>query len=173
MARRAFLALPLLVTAGCAHDPNMGSRADAEVVLERMTCAAGTLVVSFDPALHAIVRRDGDEIAFASFRERRAESPSCESTSSETLAPLGYDDSQLAVGTYRRVELECRPTQPVEIVVHAIFDGDHPGKIVGSALVLATGTRAKKVTILSAVVKNQGDPQASRVYRAPSSCRRF
>jgi hypothetical protein len=62
----------------------------------------------------------------------------------------------------------CTTSKPVRVAVHAIFDGDHPGRTLGSLLTLSVG----RATILGAVLQNKGDPNASRVYRAARFCRR-
>ena len=45
------------------------------------------------------------------------------------------------------------------------------GAIVGGNLVVGVGTDPRLRVIASAVLKNKGDPYASRVYRAAAYCK--
>jgi hypothetical protein len=166
MAGRAVIVLAALACGACGR---------GEVIVQPVTnldaqfvkCRPGTFKVVFDPAERVAVTHDGQEVAFASF-ERRSTDGACGSAVPATsLSSSLIDAGRPRAVVYHRVELQCAASEPVEVAVHAIADGDHPGQTVGSVLTL----RAGDATIVSAVLKNKGDPQASRVYRAADVCR--
>ncbi len=171
MASRVILLSLVALACGCAEDevamePVTNATADLDVQV--VSCAAGTFRVVFDPARRVTVTRGGRQVAVASFRTRSADGACGDAARRKTLPPATTSEARLGAGIRRRVELECAMSRPVQLTVHAILDGNHPGKIVGSTLALQTA----QTTIVAAVLKNQGDPNASRVYRAPAFCRR-
>jgi hypothetical protein len=170
--RGVFFVLAALAASGCAGDEvtlppqaTVTAIATADVDLRAVTCVAGTLRVAFDPANRVTVTRGGQRVVFASFDRRNADGACGAAVHRKTIPAT--DDGLLGGGISRRVELSCTATGPVQVAVHAILDGDHPGRSVGSTLTLRVG----RTTILSAVLKNMGDPIASRVYRAKRVCR--
>jgi len=165
MRGRALVLVAAAVVIGAA---SAAARQDARAKLgfEVATCKAGTVRVVFDPARSVVVTRAGRRVAFASFDGHSADGACGAAVRQTTLAVT--DDSLLGPGIYRRAAFACTTSKPLRVAVHAISDGDHPGRTLGSSLTLSVG----RATILGAVLKNKGDPNASRVYRAARFCRR-
>jgi hypothetical protein len=171
MARGVALLLLVALACGCGEEEvtlEPMTQATAGLDVQIVSCAAGTFQVAFDPARQVTLRRNGRQVAFASFEKRSADGACGRAAHRRTLPPGRTSEARLGAGIYRRVELECAAPSRVRVTVHAILDGNHPGKIAGSTLGLETA----KTTIVGAVLKNKGDPNASRVYRAPAFCRR-
>jgi hypothetical protein len=170
MASRLILLSLVVLAFGCAEEEVAMEPVTEETAgldIQVVSCAPGTFHVVFDPARRATLTRAGRQVAFASFRARSADGACGRAARRETL-PRATSEARLGAGIYRRVQLECTVTRPVQVIVHAILDGNHPGKIAGSTL----GLQTAKTTVFGAVLKNQGDPNASRIYRAPAFCRR-
>ena len=159
-------AFPVAVAlvAACGGDAEMRSGFDGLVA-----CDATTVRVSFDPARDVRVTAGGATLARAAFG-RQEVSSDCEVkrkgpawTASE---PSPYRDGGLPErGLYAPAELECRIPGGVAIDAHPILNGD-TGVNDGSNLLLLDG----ESIVLSAILKNEGDPKASRIYHAPRHC---
>ena len=126
-----------------------------------VACDADAVRISFDPAKAVEIAAGDRTLATATFEERRV-SADCE--------PIGgtfdeYDDGVRPQGVYRAVELECRIANGARIRVNRILNLD-TGRYDGSSLSVADGERI----VAAAVLKNEGDPKASRIYTAPQSC---
>lgn len=131
------------------------------------TCDSGVVRVAFDPADSVSVTAGELELASATFTERRV-SKECDIVAGAprtTMKGSPYDGESLAGGIYRRAELECAVAGGIRIDVHPIFNADI-GRNDGSVLLVVDG----RTIVVSAVLKNQGDPRASRVYHAPRYC---
>lgn len=134
-----------------------------------VSCETTDVHVSFDPAQQVRVT-DGDAtLARAAFGEQEV-SGDCEVTR-EGLAPNLTKQSPYTYGDlpehgiYAHVELDCRVAGGLSMDAHPILNGD-TGRYDGSNLLLLDG----KAVVVAAVLKNKGDPRASRIYHAPRYC---
>jgi ABC-type amino acid transport system permease subunit len=129
-----------------------------------VACSTNSFAISFDPKQRAVVTSSGQVLATASFTSRSLGS-SCRRVSE----PKRFSDGGLGAEIRRAISFRCAASQPIRIHVNPITNeaGD---KIVGSSLSVGIGTTNLRV-IASAVLKNRGDPYASRVYRARSYCK--
>ena len=80
--------------------------------------------------------------------------------------PFASDDLGRAVR--RSVILRCTAPKPIRIQAHPILSSD-TNTFIGSVLIVGTTSPAR--AIVSVVLKNKGDPQASRIYWARRYCR--
>ncbi len=127
-----------------------------------VACSARSFTVSFSPQRDVVVTARGTTLGSASFT-RRWVSPRCD----RVAEPRRFADGGLGGEIRRRVVLRCSAPRSIRIHVNPILNGD-TDKIVGSNLVVGTGEPLR--TIVSAVLKNKGDPYASRIYRAAAYC---
>jgi len=156
MARAAVLALAL-VAVGTAF--GYGARAGTGTV----ACSARSFDVSFDPARHVVVESGGTVLASATFGAR-----SLGATCRGVADPEGFDKGGLGPEIRSATAFHCAASAPIRIHANAIRSAT--GKIVGSTV--SVGIGAPRLTVIvSAVLKNRGDPNASRVYRARSYCK--
>ena len=126
-------------------------------------CATHTFTMTFDPKRQAVVTDGTHVLASVSFRSR-AVSSACR----RVETPKRYDARGLGAGIRGRTSFVCRATLPIRVHVNPIRND--AGAIVGSNLGVGIGAPRLRV-IVSAVLKNRGDPYASRVYRARSYCK--
>ena len=83
--------------------------------------------------------------------------------------PRAYRDAPL-VETHQRTLVRCVAPKPIKIHVNAIINGDSPTKEpLGNTVVIGFGEPL--TVIASAVLKNEGDPLASSVYRSRAYCK--
>jgi hypothetical protein len=132
-----------------------------------VACDLTSVHVSFDPAARVSVTAADTTLASATFDDRRA-SADCEvdpGAVRTTMESTPYDSTALSEGLYRRAEFDCRVAGGVRIDMHPIFNANI-GRNDGSTLLVLDGMRV----VVSAVLKNKGDPRASRVYHAPRYC---
>lgn len=126
-----------------------------------VSCDARTVLVAFDPTASVEVTSGDRTLAIATFTERRLNGDCPDAAGPDVRRDDGLDRR----GIYRRADLECRLRDRLHIRVNPIFDAD-VGRSNGSAVVVFDGDSV----VAAAVLKNEGDPKASRVYRAPKSC---
>jgi len=130
------------------------------------SCDATSLRVSFDPSSSVSVTSGDATLATATFTARNV-SEDCElvpGAPRTTAQGSPYDSDSLAEGIYRRAEFDCT-VAGARFDLHPIFNADI-GRNDGSVLLVLDGKRI----VVSAVLKNKGDPRASRVYHAPRYC---
>jgi hypothetical protein len=127
-------------------------------------CPVTSFTVAFDPKRQVVVASGGRLLARASF-ERRILGRACR----RVRQPKAFRDGGLGREIRRALGFRCAASAPIRVHVNPIRDGDHPGRFVGSALVVGIGDPFR--TIVSAVLKNRGDPKASRLYRAAAYCK--
>jgi hypothetical protein len=154
--RRSPLVLAFFVLAACGGGQEMRSALDAVV-----RCDAESVRLTFDPAESAQVESEGRILAVATFTTRRL-STDCEAGINE---PDRWTSATERQGLYRRAAFACRVESDVGIHVHPILNADK-NRNDGSVLLVLDGD----TIVASAVLKNKGDPNASRIYHAPSSC---
>lgn len=162
MLRAAAPALAALALTACGGGEEMRSAPNA-----LFACGSAAVRVDFDPTAGVTVSSGGAELASATFTERRV-SEDCEivpNAPRTTPQRSPYDDGSLGEGVYRRAELECSIAGGVRIDLHPIFNADI-GRNDGSVLLLVGGRKI----VMSAVLKDRGNPHASRVYHAPRYC---
>jgi hypothetical protein len=127
-------------------------------------CSTRAFTVAFDPKRQATVT-DGERVlASASFTTAKV-SGRCRRVGE----PRAFVSRGLGREIRARTAFRCAATKPIRIHVNPIRDGD-TGGVAGSALVVGVGSPRLRV-IVSAVLKNKGDPKASRVYRAAANCK--
>jgi hypothetical protein len=164
MRRAVGIAAAVLAVAACGGGDDDALRPAFDGVF---SCTASALRVEFDPTSGVIVNADGGVLAAATFTRRQV-SEDCSLVpgaprTTEDGSP--YDSDLLAKGIYGRAEIECTVAGGVRIDVHPIFNADI-GRNDGSVLLVADGM----TVVVSTVLKNKGDPRASRVYHAPRYC---
>jgi hypothetical protein len=136
-------------------------RASDPTFRANVRCEGTSFRVAFDPTDGVTMTSGGQTIASASFDHRGVDDGCVAVEESQS------SDALLGAGVYKRLTLECAvPAKPV-VQVHPIVDDR--AAVVGSVLgVAAPGPGF----VVSAVLKNRGDPAASRVYFAEKYCRR-
>jgi hypothetical protein len=127
-------------------------------------CSTRTFTVAFDPKRQVTVTDGERALASASFTTAKV---------SGRCRRVGEPRAFVSRGLGREIRVRsgfrCAATKPIRIHVNPIRDGD-TGGVAGSALVVGVGSPRLRV-IVSAVLKNKGDPYASHVYRAAAYCK--
>ena len=126
-------------------------------------CPARVFTVAFDPKRQVVVSAGERVLASASFTTRRLSSR-CR----RQAQPKSFVDGGLGFAIRAPITFRCLTTKAIRIHVNPIRNGSTKA-IVGSALVVGVGSPFR--VIVSAVLKNKGDPLASRVYRAATYCK--
>ena len=127
-------------------------------------CSTSSFVVSFDPARRVVVSSSGRVLASASFTARSLGSACTRVPEPKAFVNAGLG-SEIRIATSFRCAVAAAP-----IRIHVNPVRNEAGKIVGSNLSVGTGSKRLSV-VVSAILKNRGDPYASRVYRARSACK--
>jgi hypothetical protein len=129
-------------------------------------CSASIVQVAFDQDEAITVTSGGQELAFASYKDRgigatcKVKGP----TRSYTFGHLGEE------GVYGDAKLTCTAQDGIEIHVHPVWDG-YVGEVGGSVLLVSVPSGSKPEAIVSAVLKNQEHASvASRIYYASRYC---
>jgi hypothetical protein len=143
------------VAAGFASSGRLGTGTVA--------CSTSSFLVSFDPTRRVVVSSSGRILASATFTTR-----SFGSACRRAAEPKAIVDGGLGSEIRSAVSFRCATSAPIRIHVNPIRN--EAGKIVGSNLSVGTGSKRLNV-VVSAILKNRGDPYASRVYRASSACK--
>ena len=141
----------------------VSSSSSSTVVTGTVACSTRIFEVSFDPARRVVVTSGGKVLASATFTALTL-GGSCR----RVAEPKAFGDGGLGPEIRTATGFRCAAPAPVRIHVNAIRNTS--GKIVGSNLSVGTGGPRLSV-IVSAVLKNRGDPNASRIYRARSACK--
>ena len=129
-----------------------------------VACSTSGFSISFDPA-HRVVVTSGDNKVLASASFTAA---SLGSQCKRVAEPTGYVNGGLGAEIRKAIAFRCLAGAPIRIHVNPITN--EAGKIVGSNLGVGIGAPRLRV-IVSAVLKNRGDPYVSRVYRSRSYCK--
>jgi hypothetical protein len=124
-------------------------------------CPVRSFEVSFDPRRRVVVTSGGRVLASATFRTRSL-GGSCR----RVREPKGFLQRGLGHVIRGRLGFRCAANRPIRVHVGPILDR---GKIVGSDLSVGIGDPLR--VIVSAVLKDKGDPHASRLYRASAYCK--
>jgi hypothetical protein len=165
MRRALGIATAVLGVAACGGGRDETLRLASDGVF---SCGASTVRVEFDPTSGVAVKTPDGALAAATFTQRQV-NEDCSSVPGAprtTMESSPYDDDLLAKPIYGRAELECTVAGGVRIDLHPIFNANI-GRNDGSVLLIADGVKL----VVSSVLKNKGDPRASRVYHAPRYCR--
>ena len=127
-------------------------------------CTTQSFTMTFDPKRRAVVSDGTHVLASASFTSR-AVSSRCR----RVAEPKRFLDGGLGREIRARTSFRCLATKPIRVHVNPIRND--AGAIVGTSLQAGIGTDARLRVIASAILKNKGDPYASRVYRAAAYCK--
>ena len=120
--------------------------------------------MAFDPKRQAVVNDGAHVLASASFTSRTISSRCRRVAEPKRMVSAGLG------GEIRgRTSFRCLTTQPIRVHVNPIRND--AGAIVGSSFQVGIGTDASLHVIASAILKNKGNPYASRVYRAATYCK--
>ena len=159
MVRAAvFVALAVGATAVAA------SAGSQKVSTATAVCATHSFTVSFDPKRQAVVTDGRNVLASATFASR-AISSRCR----RVPKPKSYLDGGLGSEIRARTTFRCLATKPIRVHVNPIRND--AGAVIGSSLQIGIGSAARLRVIASVILKNKGDPSASRVYRAATYCK--
>jgi hypothetical protein len=157
-------AVALLAASAAVAAAGLASGASPPVGTATAVCPVTSFAVAFDPKRQVVVTSGDRLLARVSF-ERRILGEACRRVG----RPKAFRDGGLGREIRFALGFRCAATAPIRVHVNPIRDGDHPGKLVGSALAVGVGDPFR--TIVSAVLKNRGDPKASRLYRAAAYCK--
>jgi hypothetical protein len=125
-------------------------------------CPYTSFTVAFDPKRQVVVRGEGRMLASATFTSRTL-GAACR----RVPEPKAFRDGGLGRELRIRLGFRCATTARIRVHVNPIRD--ERGAIVGSSLSVGIGDPLR--VIVSAVLKNKGDPYASRIYRAAEYCK--
>lgn len=158
------MARVLLVLAAAAVTAASSSSVAGAPVLRTATaiCATHSFTMTFDPKGRAVAASGRQALASVSFTSR-AISSRCR----RVAEPKRYVNGGLGSEIRVRTSFLCRATRPIRVHVNPIRND--AGAIVGSNLVVGIGSPLR--VIASAILKNKGDPYASRVYSAATYCK--
>jgi len=141
----------------------VGFGSTARVGTGTVACATNSFGISFDPKQRVVVTSSGHVLASADFTSR-----SLGSSCRRVAEPKRFVDGGLGPEIRKAIAFRCAANEPIRIHVNPITNG--AGKRIGSSLAVGIGKTRLRV-IVSAILKNRGDPYASRVYRAQSYCK--
>ena len=127
-------------------------------------CVTHSFTMAFDPKRKAVVTDGAHVLASASFTSRIVSSR-CRLVAE----PERFADGGLGPAIRVRTSFRCLANKPIRVHVNPIRND--AGAIVGSSLQVGIGTNARLRVIASAILKNKGNPYASRVYRAATYCK--
>jgi hypothetical protein len=150
-----------LAAVGLAASSSSGSQ---QVSWATAVCSTHSFTMAFDPKRKAVVTDGAHVLASASFTSR-AVSSRCR----RVAGPRRFLDGGLGAEIRARTSFRCLTTRPIRVHVNPIRN--EAGAIVGSSLQVGIGTDARLRVIASAILKNKGNPYASRVYRAATYCK--
>ena len=172
MVRALFVLLAAVAAAGCGGEETalveVGAGTPLRPFYGLVECDVRAVTVRFDPRAAVFVEADDSALAVATFEERSV-SKDCTAVRKGrwTDADGGYDDAGVGAPVRERITLRCEPPPPLGIDVHPIYGGTE-AVTLGSNLLVLSGS--ERDIVLSAVLKNEGDPQASRIYHVARYC---
>jgi hypothetical protein len=141
----------------------VGFTSSSRVATGTVACSTSSFQISFDPKNRVVVTSSGKVLASADFVSRSLGS-SCRRVGD----PKQFVNGGLGSEIRSAASFRCAASEPIRIHVNPITD--EAGKRIGSSLGVGIGTTRMRV-IVSAILKNRGDPYASRVYRAAAYCK--
>jgi len=141
----------------------VGFASGARVGTGTVACSTSSFQVSFDPKQRVVVTSNGKILASADFTSR-----SLSSSCRRVAGPKQFVSGGLGSEIRRPLSFRCAASEPIRIHVNPITN--EAGKRIGSSLGVGIGSTRMRV-IVSAILKNRGDPYASRVYRAAAYCK--
>jgi hypothetical protein len=127
-------------------------------------CASHSFTMTFDPKRKAFVSDGTHVLASGSFTSR-AVSSRCR----RVPEPKRFVGAGLGREIRARTSFRCLTNAPIRVHVNPIRN--EAGAIVGTSLQAGIGTDARLRVIASAILKNKGNPYASRVYRSATYCK--
>ena len=159
MVRAALFAAASVAIAASASAAGFASR---QVGTATAVCATHSFTMTFDPTRQAVVT-DGERVLASISFTSRAVGTRCR----RVAEPKGYVKRGLGGEIRARTSFRCLATRPIRVHVNPIRGSANA--VVGSNLVVGIGSPLR--VIASAILKNKGDPSASRVYRAATYCK--
>ena len=159
MLRAAVLAV-LAATGLAAAASSSGSR---QVSTATAVCGTRSFTVAFDPKRRVVVTDGVHPLASASFAAR-----TISSRCRRIAQPRRVIGKGLGAEIRTRISFRCLTTQPIRIHVNPIRNRD-TNAVVGSALNVGIGSPFR--VVVTAVLKNKGDPYASTLRRAATYCK--
>jgi hypothetical protein len=153
--------LVALVAGATAVAAGAGSRQGSTATA---VCATHSFTMAFDPKRQAVVTDGRQVLASATFTSR-AVSNRCR----RVPEPKRYVNGGLGAEIRARTSFRCLATKPIRVHVNPIRN--EAGAVVGTSLQVGIGSDARLRVIASAILKNKGNPYASRVYRAATYCK--
>jgi hypothetical protein len=154
----------VLVVAAAAAGSAAAVAAAPTLSTATAVCRTRSFTVAFDPKRMVVVTDGVHRLASATFTSRLI-SGRCR----RVAEPRRYLDGGLGSEIRARTSFRCLATRPIRIHVNPIRN--EAGAIVGSSLQVGIGSASRLRVIASAILKNKGDPYASRVYRAATYCK--
>jgi hypothetical protein len=128
-------------------------------------CATHSFTMTFDPKRRVVLTDGGRVLASATFTSR-----SVSSRCRRVRAAKRHLYGGLGSAISGRTSFRCLTTQSIRVEVNPIWNRD-TGAVVGSSVQVGVGTTSRMRVIVSAILKNKGDPYASRVFRAAANCK--
>lgn len=128
-------------------------------------CTTHSFTMTFDPKRRAVLTDGGRVLASATFTAR-----SISGRCRRVREPKRFLYGGLGKAVRGRMSFRCLAAQPIRVLVNPIWNRD-TGAVVGSSLQVGVGTASRVRVIVSAILKNKGDPYASRVFRAAAYCK--
>ena len=163
MVRAATFAAAVVVFVAIAVAALAAGPASRQVGTATAVCATHSFTMTFDPMRQAVVT-DGERVLASISFTSRAVSTRCR----RVAEPKRYVYSGLGSAIRARTSFRCLANKPIRVHVNPIRGGAS-NAVVGSNLVVGIGSPLR--VIASAILKNKGDPSASRVYRAATYCK--
>ena len=126
-------------------------------------CGTRSFTVAFDPKRRVVVTDGQRALASASFTAR-----TISSRCRRVAEPRRYVSAGLGAELRTKLGFRCQATQPIRVHVNAIRNRDTDA-VVGSVVNVGIGSPFR--VIVTAVLKNKGDPYASTLRRAAAYCK--
>ena len=162
MVRAATFAAAVVVFVAIAVAALAAGPASRQVGTATAVCATHSFTMTFDPKRQAVVT-DGERVLASISFTSRAVSTRCR----RVAEPKRYVYSGLGSAIRARTSFRCLANKPIRVHVNPIRGATNA--VVGSNLVVGIGSPLR--VIASAILKNKGNPSASRVYRAATYCK--
>ena len=162
MVRAATFAAAVVVFVAIAVAALAAGPASRQVGTATAVCATHSFTMTFDPKRQAVVT-DGERVLASISFTSRAVSTRCR----RVAEPKRYVYSGLGSAIRARTSFRCLANKPIRVHANPIRGATNA--VVGSNLVVGIGSPLR--VIASAILKNKGNPSASRVYRAATYCK--
>jgi hypothetical protein len=155
----------VLATAAVAAASAASVAGAPEVSTATAACGTHSFAIRFDSRRRVVLTDGGGVLASATFTSR-----SISSRCRRVRTPKRYLYGGLGKAIRGRTSFRCLADRPIRVVVNPIRDRN-TGVIVGSSLQVGIRTASGLRLIVSAILKNKGEPSASAIYRAAANCK--